>query len=51
MEDKQKKAAYPFRLEPDLLKKGKELASKRGISLAGLLRQLLIRELENEEKR
>lgn len=49
--NKEKKPSFPLRIEKDLLEKGKDLADKRGISLAGLFRMLLLRELEAEEKK
>ncbi|WP_207431300.1 hypothetical protein [Sabulibacter ruber] len=48
---KSEKTLLNFQLETTLRDKAKELAEKRGISLAGLIRQLLIRELEAEEKK
>ncbi|MBA9076101.1 hypothetical protein [Rufibacter quisquiliarum] len=48
---KTEKTLLNFQLEVELRDKGKALAEKRGISLAGLLRQLLIKELESEEKK
>jgi antitoxin component of RelBE/YafQ-DinJ toxin-antitoxin module len=49
--DKQKteKAALNMRIDAELLTKAHELADKRGISLAGLVRMLLIQELEREK--
>jgi predicted DNA binding CopG/RHH family protein len=46
-----KKTAFPIRLEEDLLERGKKLADRKGISLAGLFRQLLLEKLEEEEKK
>jgi len=49
MEEKEpEKAKLNIQLDKDLLDKGKGLAKRRGISLGGLLRLLLIRELEEE---
>lgn len=47
--DKEGKTSFQIRLEKDLLEKGKMLAEKKGLSLAGLFRQLLQEKLENEE--
>jgi len=46
---KDEKTTFPFRAEKELIKDGKTLAKRRGMSLAALLRGLLIRELEAEE--
>lgn len=35
--------------EPELIEKAQEIAKKRGISLAGLVRMLIIQEVEKEE--
>ena len=43
------KTSFQIRLEKNLLQKGKSLADKKGISLAGLFRQLLLEKLEAEE--
>lgn len=48
---KTSKTAFPIRLEEDLLEEGKKLAAKKGISLAGLFRQLLLEKLEEESKK
>ncbi len=48
---KNTKTAFPIRLEEDLLDKGKQLAEKKGISLAGLFRQLLLEKLEEEARK
>ncbi|TYZ10597.1 hypothetical protein FY528_09040 [Hymenobacter lutimineralis] len=40
------KAALNMRLDADLLAKAHDLADRRGISLAGLVRMLLIQEIE-----
>ncbi len=47
--DKESKTSFQIRLEKNLLQKGKLLADKKGISLAGLFRQLLLEKLEAEE--
>ncbi|MGV3587640.1 MAG: hypothetical protein ACO1OF_11595 [Adhaeribacter sp.] len=47
--DKEGKTSFQIRLEKSLLQKGKILADKKGISLAGLFRQLLLEKLEAEE--
>lgn len=47
--DKEGKTSFQIRLEKSLLQKGKVLADKKGISLAGLFRQLLLEKLEAEE--
>ena len=47
--DKAGKTSFQIRLEKNLLEKGKTLADKKGISLAGLFRQLLLEKLEAEE--
>ncbi|KAA5546734.1 hypothetical protein [Adhaeribacter rhizoryzae] len=47
--DKEGKTSFQIRLEKNLLQKGKILADKKGISLAGLFRQLLLEKLEAEE--
>ena len=47
--DKEAKTSFQIRLEKNLLLKGKILADKKGISLAGLFRQLLLEKLEAEE--
>ncbi|PRY09022.1 ribbon-helix-helix CopG family protein [Pontibacter ummariensis] len=51
MASEKKKTAFPIRLEEELLEKGKKLAERKGISLAGLFRQLLLEKLEEEEKK
>lgn len=40
---------YMLRLEPELLAKSKDLAKRKGTTLASLLRMYLIREIEKEE--
>jgi antitoxin component of RelBE/YafQ-DinJ toxin-antitoxin module len=50
MESKPEKN-FPLRIDTELLEEAKKLAKKRGISTAGLFRQLLIRELEEERKK
>lgn len=47
--DKESKTSFQIRLEKNLLQRGKNLADKKGISLAGLFRQLLLEKLEAEE--
>ncbi len=47
--DKESKTSFQIRLEKNLLQKGKLFADKKGISLAGLFRQLLLEKLEAEE--
>lgn len=49
-DSQEEKTSFPLRAEKKLIKDGKALAKKRGTSLAALLRGLLIRELEAEEK-
>ena len=43
------KTSFQIRLEKNLLEKGKTLADQKGISLAGLFRQLLLEKLEAEK--
>ena len=46
VKEKSGKATLNMQLEPELLKQAKELAEKRGIITSGLVRMLLIQELE-----
>ena len=47
--EKAGKTSFQVRIEKKLLEKGKLLADKKGISLAGLFRQLLLEKLQTEE--
>lgn len=53
-QDKNKKVSdktmLNFQIDRELVDKGKELAEERGISLSGMMRQLLIKELKAEGK-
>lgn len=43
-----KKEVYQLRLDSDLKERIEKLAEKKGISVAGLMRMLLLAELEKE---
>lgn len=44
------KVKLNIQMEKDLLEKGKEHARKQGISFAGLIRQLLIKDMDEAGK-
>gem|GEM_PF-2209227 len=46
---KNNSASINIPAEPKLIQKAQEIAKKRAISLAGLVRMLLIQEVEKEE--
>lgn len=46
MENQEKDAALNMRLPAGLLEDAKKLAKRKGVSLAGLVRMLLIQEIE-----
>jgi len=48
-EEKNTTATYPLRLEKDLLEKSKELAKRKGTTLASLIRMFLIKETEENQ--
>lgn len=50
MAEKEEQAPINFMIEKSLHQKAKELARARGISMAGLIRGLIIKELKQEGK-
>ncbi len=49
-EKKNKEKIVPIRMDEDFAEKAMNLAASRGISFAGLVRMLLIKEIEEEAK-
>ncbi len=44
-------SALNIPVEPEIIEKAKKIAKKRGVSLAGWVRMLVIQEIEKEESK